>query len=94
MLFRRYASPMVILDKMIQGKRLHEFVCEFVNIHNSELEDQTKWEFWLHKVFDQTFKEFLEGINSANSQAERPDNAELGTIVKNSMEILNGFCLS
>lgn len=94
MLFRRYASPVVILDKMIQGKRLYEFVGEFVNIHNSELEDQTKWEFWLHKVFDQTFKEFLDGTNPANSQAERPDDAELETTVKTSMEILNGFCLS
>lgn len=94
MLFRRYASPMVFLDKMIQSKRLYEFVCEFVNIHNAELEDQTKWDFWLHKVFDQTFKDFIEGTNNAQSQPERPSEEELKTTVKESMEILNGFCLS
>lgn len=85
---------MVLLDKMIQGQRFHEFVCEFVSIQNEELEDQTKWEFWLHKVFDQTFREFLDGINNTNSQTKRPSNEDLETTVKESMEILNGFCLS
>jgi hypothetical protein len=94
MLFKRYASPMVLLDQMIRGQRLHEFVCEFVNIHNTELEDQTKWEFWLHKVFDQTFKEFLEGTSNDQSQTTRPSDEDLETTVKESMEILNGFCLS
>lgn len=94
MLFKRYASPMVLLDKMIQGQRFCEFVFEFVNIHNSELEDQTKWEFWLHKVFDQTFKEFLEGTFNTERQTTRPSNEDLETTVKESMEILNGFCLS
>lgn len=94
MLFRRYADPLTFMGKMIQCGRFHEFVCEFVNIHNTELEDQTTWEFWLHKVFDQTFKEFLEGINAGNVQEERPPDEELETTVKNSMEILNGFHLS
>lgn len=93
-MFRRYASPMVLLDQMIRCKRLHEFVCEFVNIQNEELEEQTRWDFWLHKVFDQTFREFLDGVENAQSQAERPSDEELETTVRNSMEILNGFCLS
>lgn len=94
MLFRRYASPMVALDMMIRGRRLHEFVCEFVSIHNEELEDSTKWEFWLHKVFDQTFKEFLASTAEAANRETKPTDEELGATVKTSMEILNGFCLS
>ena len=94
MLFQRYASPMVILDKMIQAGRLTEFIQEFVKIRNQELEDQTRWEFWLHKVFDMTFKEFLSKTEQAAETDEvLPDDVLQATVLE-SMEIINGFCPS
>lgn len=94
MLFQRYASPMVILDKMIQAGRLTEFVQEFVKIRNRELEDQTRWEFWLHKVFDMTFKEFLSKTEQAVETEEVLPDEVLQATVLESMGIINGFCPS
>ena len=94
MLFQRYASPMVILDKMIQARRLTEFIQEFVKIRNRELEDQTRWEFWLHRVFDMTFKEFLSKTEQATETEEvLPDDVLQATVLE-SMGIINGFCPS
>ena len=94
MLFQRYASPMVILDKMIQAGRLTEFIQEFVKIRNQELEDQTRWEFWLHKVFDMTFKDFLSKTEEAAETEEvLPDDVLQATVLE-SMGIINGFCPS
>ena len=94
MLFQRYASPMVILDKMIQARRLNEFIREFVKIKNQELEDQTRWEFWLHRVFDMTFKEFLSKTEQAAETDEVLPDEVLQATVLESMGIINGFCPS
>lgn len=83
---------MVILNKMILTKRFTEFVGEFVKIRNEELEDQTKWDFFLHKVYDMTFKEFLAKTEESTQTAETIPDEVLQATVKNSMEILNGFC--
>jgi hypothetical protein len=85
---------MVILDKMIQARRLTEFIREFVKIRNQELEDQTRWEFWLHRVFDMTFKEFLSKTEQAAETEEVLPDEVLQATVLESMGIINGFCPS
>ena len=85
---------MVILDKMIQAQRLNEFIREFVKIRNQELEDQTRWEFWLHKVFDMTFKEFLSKTEQATETDEVLPDEILQATVLESMGIIDGFCPS
>lgn len=85
---------MVILDKMIQAGRLTEFIQEFVKIRNQELEDQTRWEFWLHKVFDMTFKDFLSKTEQAQETNEILPDEVLQATVQESRGIINGFCPS
>ncbi len=85
---------MVILDKMIQARRLTEFIREFVKIRNQELEDQTRWEFWLHRVFDMTFKEFLSKTEQATETEEVLPDEVLQATVLESMGIIDGFCPS
>ncbi len=93
MLFKRYASPMTLVDSMIKAHRFSEFVSEFINITNEELEDVTLWELWLHKVFDQGYKDFYD--QSKTRKTERiPEQFALKTTVKESAEMLNGFHLS
>lgn len=90
MLFHRYASPMVILDKMISAGRLTEFVREFVSIRNEELVDKTRWEFWLHRVFDMSFGDFL--ARSAEDTPEEINAEELTETVNHSLNMVNSFC--
>ena len=95
MLFKRYANPMIILEQMIRTQRFSEFINEFVRIQNEELEDRTQWEFWLHRVFDKTWAQFLEAVEGNSSVAEKmPTQDELERTVNESKKIFNDFCLS
>ena len=91
MLFQRYASPMVILEKMVQARRLSEFVREFVNIRNNELVEKTQWEYWLHRVFDMSFGEYLER-SSVDTRAETVNTVNLAQTVSDSFDMVNSFC--
>ena len=90
MIFKRYANPMILLNQMIKGKRFLEYVNEFVSITNEELEDQTKWEFWLHKVVDMSYSDFL-AKTEVNKTEETMTKNELEATVLNSWEICQGF---
>lgn len=95
MLFKRYANPMIILEQMIRTQRFSEFINEFVRIQNEELEDRTQWEFWLHRVFDKSWAQFLEVVEGNNSVAENmPTQDELEQTVMESKKIFSDFCLS
>ena len=77
---------------MISTGRLYEFVCEFVKTHNDEEEEKSLWEFWLHKVSDQSWAEFRESIGSGN-QAAAPTQNDIEETVRLSFEMLEGFSL-
>lgn len=85
---------MLLLDQMIKARRLSEFVNEFVKIHNEELKDQTQWEFFLHKVFDKTWAQYQEAIESGSESEKTISDDELKSTVMASAEILDGFCPS
>ena len=91
MLFQRYASPMAILEKMVQARRLSEFVREFINIRNDELVEKTQWEYWLHRVFDMPFGEYLER-SAVDTRAETVNTVNLAQTVSDSFDIVNSFC--
>ena len=92
MLFKRYANPMILLDKVIQSGRLTEFVREFIQIRNDELIDQTRWEYWLHRVFDMSFSDFIDQSTATGS--EEISDAKLARTVDESLRITNSFCPS
>ena len=92
MLFKRYANPMILLDKMIQSGRLTEFVREFIQIRNDELIDQTRWEYWLHRVFDMSFSDFIDQSTATGS--EEINDAKLVHTVDESLKIATSFCPS
>lgn len=94
MLFKRYASPMVILDKMILTHRLCDFVNEFVKIQNEETNDETSWEYWLHRGFDMSYQAFLDNLNKGQRQEKVMSEDEIEATLKNSMGMLESFCPS
>lgn len=92
--FSRYANPMILFNQMIRTRRLAEFVNELLAMHNKETEEQAAWDYWLHRIYDMTYPEFLSRI-TAKSGTE-PTNAlseqELESIVMDSWGTLNSFC--
>ena len=85
---------MVLLDGMIRTRRLTEFVQETMKIRNEELIDKTRWEYWLHKVFDMSFDDYMSRVGG-NKETEEVLPAEaLEATVRDSIGILKGFCPS
>lgn len=90
LLFKRYASPFLFIDGYLQTGRFSEFVVEFVKTINAEKEDSTQWEFYLHKVQEGTFGEFVEEIEN-NKQLQNMPEAAKEEAVKKAFDILNKF---
>ena len=78
---------------MISSKRLTEFVHEVLRFHNDETEEKTMWEFWLHKVHELSFADFVKKMKTQTAEPETIPDEQLEQITKESMEILNGFTL-
>ena len=87
LLFTRYASPFVLLDNLIANASLSTFIDDFFKFIGEEKQEETTWEFFLHKVFDKSWKEFCEEIESTN-KAEKVD---VGATIKKSHDMLNNF---
>lgn len=93
-LFQRYANPYPLLEGMISTGRLCEFVEEFIKTHNEEEEHKATWEFWLHKVFDKSWEEFRESLNTTETtENAAPPQAEMEETIRASFAMLEGFSL-
>ena len=88
LLFTRYASPFVLLDNLILTHSASDFIDDFFKFINEEKEENTQWEFFLHKVYDKTWKEFIDEIKPSNNEVKAVD---LGATVAKSKNMLNDF---
>lgn len=86
LLFKRYASPFLLLDEIILTDKLTEFVSHIVDETNNEQE----WEFFLHKVFDKSFREFKESLRTTERPCEM-SKSDIETTIKDSLDITQNF---
>lgn len=90
LLYHRYASPFSFIDGMIQTGRFCEFVESFLDTVHKEKEEETSWQYFLHKVFSGSYSDFREGLeNDTNNQNMSERTIE--TTIKHSMNILKNF---
>lgn len=90
LLFKRYASPFLFMDGMIQTGRFSEFVDEFVRTAMKDEDESKLWEFYLHRVQEGSFLDFKEELeNDTNNQNLSKETIE--TTIQSSMDILNNF---
>ena len=78
------------MDGMIQTDRFYEFVSSFVDVTMKDKEEDINWEFFLHKVHEGSFNDFMEEIET-NKQNQKLSKNTIETTVKHSMNILNNF---
>lgn len=76
LLYRRYASPHFIVEKMIRRGRFKEFVESLIRKQNEEADEKTMWELYLHKVYNKSFDEFRNELKQ-NSSFKRIDKEAL-----------------
>lgn len=87
LLFTRYASPFLLLDQLILTNSLSGYIDELFTIISEEKQEQTMWEFFLHKVYDKTWKEFCEETKISNDTKD----VDLGETVLKSKTMLSNF---
>ena len=87
LLFVRYASPFVLLDGLILTNSLNNFVDDFFDFVIEERKEKTEWEFFLHKVYDQSWSDFVKEIE----QSENQKPVDLGATIVKSKNMLNNF---
>ena len=87
LLFKRYASPFVLLDSLILTHSLNNFINDFFDFIIEERKEKTEWEFFLHKVYDKSWGEFSDSIKQSNDQTP----IDLGATLTKSKNILNNF---
>ncbi len=76
----------MLLDQMLQAGRMCEFIVEV----NDITADEKHWDFYLHKVFDKSFADYLKEAQKP-AEPETADMKQVETTVKNSMNILDTF---
>lgn len=88
--FKRYASPFLFMDGMIHAGRFEEFVKDLVKTVDKEKEEQLNWEFYLHRVLEGSFNDFIDEIET-NKKNQHLSERTIETTVQHSMNILNQF---
>lgn len=86
LLSRRYASPFLILNCYIQTKRFCEFIDEFAEA----VQESNRYELYLHKVWDRSYLEFKEDVQTTQQNRHLSEGG-FETTIKHSMNILNNF---
>lgn len=87
---QRYASPFLFMNEMVRSGRFNEFVVEFVNTIAKEREEKQNWEFFLHKVWEGTYQDFIADVEN-NKKNLAMTKRTIETTVNYSLNILNNF---
>ena len=75
---------------MIQSRRFCEFVDEFAKTITKEKEERNNWEFFLHKVWDGSYQDFIADVEN-NKKNLTMTKRTIETTVQHSINLLNNF---
>ena len=87
LLFKRYASPLILLDQMILMDCLPEFIDELC----VEINEEKLWDLYINDILKTTsFNEYKRNLNTPSSNNEFKEG-ELEGIIKKTMSMKNKF---
>ena len=90
LLYQRYASPFSFINGMILSGRFHEFVVSFWNNSQKEKNEEKSWEFYLHRVFEGSFEDFMEKQKNDAEHRNLPEQV-IETTIMHTNSILKNF---
>ena len=83
MVFKRYASPFLLLNSVVVDGDLSGFIHDLMDI----VQEEYQWEFYLHKIIGMSYDEFRK-----ESKAEpKMTQTDIQTAIKHSMDITAEF---
>ena len=86
LLFKRYADPFSLVDGYIQTGRF----CEFIGAFFAQKNEDDRWEFFLHKVWDKSYADFCATLQ-VTQDLQAMSETSIEATVKKSMDILGNF---
>ena len=86
LLFKRYADPFSLVDGYIQTGRF----CEFIAAFYAQKNEDDRWEYFLHKVWDKSYTDFCNTLQVTHD-LQAMSEVSIETTVRKSMDILNNF---
>lgn len=96
-MFQRYANPLIFIDRVLLSGRFFEFIREFISLYNEEQENKYKereedmlWAFYIHRIFDQSFPDFMKSIETSKQETV-PTEEDLKETIVGSIGILTDF---
>lgn len=84
LLFKRYASPFLLIDQMIVMSCFADFILE--TVHKDD--DDALWQFYLNKVDGKTFNDFKDEVIVQNTEVAQEN---LETTINYSINLLQKF---
>ena len=75
---------------MIQTGRFLEFARSFISTINQEREEKASWEFYLHRVFEISYEDFV-AENKRGRADQEMSKKQVETTVTESLAILKKF---
>lgn len=95
LLSQRYADPYLILDDFIRLQQLHEFFETIMQSIAEEKVQDIRWEYYLHKVWDMSFEEYVVACDKETTSMQAPtlEKEDIVQIIEDSNSILDGFVL-
>ena len=91
LLAKRYASPFLVLDEFIRLHQLHDFVVETLKTIAEERIHEKRWEFYLHRVYDMSFEEYVRECEKPQTQNQKMTDEQISSVVDDSRKMIEGF---
>ena len=82
---------MMLLEQMMQTERLVEFIDELDQIMWQEKANEQRWDFWVHRVFDMDFAEYVQLCEDNMKQKQSSEKNDIEATVKYSYEMMENF---
>lgn len=74
---------------MLEDGQFDEFISGLIRIRNDEQNEQSAWEYYLHRIYDKSFSEFMESIKTAPDPEASKSNLE--ATISNNFEMMENF---
>lgn len=90
LLFKRYASPFLIMDEMIKNHQMQQFIESLIKKEN----EQIKWEMWLHKIYNLNYSNSNMPAKEQKAESLSMTSEQVDEQVKKSQGILKKIKLN
>lgn len=90
LLSKRYANPYILIDEFIKLGQFRDFSHEIMKTIAEEKKEEIRWQFYLHKVWEMTYEEYLSRCDS-KPETHKMNDEQIKDVLQKSMDILEGF---